>query len=194
MPTWPSAPRPCPSSATAARCSCSRTSSTSSGRAGRRRRSWPAWRRCCPRTSGCTSRRFPTCRSSAAGSSSRAARSTTSPRSSRRSTSSSRVRGTGVEAGGHRPQALRRVGRHRLRARSPSAGHEQRPSDDVHRSRCRAADPVSHHANEDTRCYFCKNKCLRTFIDVKTTIAPTDWPRRTVTHMKRAGGRRIRRE
>ncbi len=23
--------------------------------------------------------------------------------------------------------------------------------------------------NEDTRCYFCKNKCLRTFIDVKTT-------------------------
>jgi predicted CoA-substrate-specific enzyme activase len=25
--------------------------------------------------------------------------------------------------------------------------------------------------NEDTRCYFCKNKCLRTFIDVKT-VAP----------------------
>ena len=25
--------------------------------------------------------------------------------------------------------------------------------------------------NEDTRCYFCKNKCLRTFIDVKTTNA-----------------------
>ena len=24
--------------------------------------------------------------------------------------------------------------------------------------------------SEDTRCYFCKNKCLRTFIDVKTTI------------------------
>lgn len=24
--------------------------------------------------------------------------------------------------------------------------------------------------NEDTRCYFCKNKCLRTFIDVKTDI------------------------
>ena len=24
--------------------------------------------------------------------------------------------------------------------------------------------------NEATRCYFCKNKCLRTFIDVKTTI------------------------
>ena len=24
--------------------------------------------------------------------------------------------------------------------------------------------------NEDTRCYFCKNKCLRTFIDVKTEI------------------------
>jgi predicted CoA-substrate-specific enzyme activase len=24
--------------------------------------------------------------------------------------------------------------------------------------------------NEDTRCYFCKNKCLRTFIDVQTTV------------------------
>jgi predicted CoA-substrate-specific enzyme activase len=24
------------------------------------------------------------------------------------------------------------------------------------------------HRNEDTRCFFCKNKCLRTFIDVKT--------------------------
>ena len=24
--------------------------------------------------------------------------------------------------------------------------------------------------NEDTRCYFCKNKCLRTFIDVKTAL------------------------
>ncbi len=24
--------------------------------------------------------------------------------------------------------------------------------------------------NEDTRCYFCKNKCLRTFIDVKTSV------------------------
>ena len=26
------------------------------------------------------------------------------------------------------------------------------------------------HRNENTRCYFCKNKCLRTFIDVKTGI------------------------
>ena len=23
------------------------------------------------------------------------------------------------------------------------------------------------HRNEDTRCYFCKNKCMRTFIDVQ---------------------------
>ena len=28
--------------------------------------------------------------------------------------------------------------------------------------------------NEDTRCYFCKNKCLRTFIDVKTSAAATN--------------------
>ena len=30
--------------------------------------------------------------------------------------------------------------------------------------------------NEDTRCYFCKNKCLRTFIDVKTNIIGIDKP------------------
>jgi predicted CoA-substrate-specific enzyme activase len=32
-----------------------------------------------------------------------------------------------------------------------------------------AVDKISYvtHRNEDTRCYFCKNKCLRTFIDVK---------------------------
>jgi predicted CoA-substrate-specific enzyme activase len=31
--------------------------------------------------------------------------------------------------------------------------------------------------NESTRCYFCKNKCLRTFIDVKTTQIPADYRR-----------------
>src|SRR5512140_2646739 len=30
---------------------------------------------------------------------------------------------------------------------------------------------------EATRCYFCKNKCLRTFIDVKTTMLPADYKR-----------------
>jgi len=32
-----------------------------------------------------------------------------------------------------------------------------------------AVEQISYvtHRNEDTRCYFCKNKCLRTFIDVK---------------------------
>jgi predicted CoA-substrate-specific enzyme activase len=29
--------------------------------------------------------------------------------------------------------------------------------------------------NEDTRCNFCKNNCLRTFIDVRTTDAPQDF-------------------
>jgi predicted CoA-substrate-specific enzyme activase len=29
--------------------------------------------------------------------------------------------------------------------------------------------------NEATRCYFCKNKCLRTFIDVKTSIVNPDY-------------------
>ncbi|HEY8462168.1 MAG TPA: BadF/BadG/BcrA/BcrD ATPase family protein [Blastocatellia bacterium] len=30
------------------------------------------------------------------------------------------------------------------------------------------------HRNENTRCYFCKNKCLRTFIDVKVSSADED--------------------
>jgi predicted CoA-substrate-specific enzyme activase len=30
--------------------------------------------------------------------------------------------------------------------------------------------------NEDTRCYFCKNNCLRTFIDVDVTGAPAEAP------------------
>ncbi|HYP27189.1 MAG TPA: BadF/BadG/BcrA/BcrD ATPase family protein [Blastocatellia bacterium] len=30
------------------------------------------------------------------------------------------------------------------------------------------------HRNEDTRCYFCKNKCLRTFIDVKVNDGTVD--------------------
>jgi len=29
--------------------------------------------------------------------------------------------------------------------------------------------------NESTRCYFCKNKCLRTFIDVKTSVLNPDY-------------------
>jgi predicted CoA-substrate-specific enzyme activase len=32
------------------------------------------------------------------------------------------------------------------------------------------------HRNEDTRCYFCKNKCLRTFIDVKVSTAGEEIP------------------
>ncbi len=34
-----------------------------------------------------------------------------------------------------------------------------------------SVDNISYitHRNENTRCYFCKNKCLRTFIDVKVT-------------------------
>ncbi len=31
------------------------------------------------------------------------------------------------------------------------------------------------HRNEDTRCYFCKNKCLRTFIDVQIAGADESW-------------------
>ena len=36
-----------------------------------------------------------------------------------------------------------------------------------HRPRRRREYQLQDHAHEETRCYFCKNKCLRTFIDVK---------------------------
>ena len=32
------------------------------------------------------------------------------------------------------------------------------------------------HRNENTRCYFCKNKCLRTFIDVKVNLSLDEEP------------------
>ena len=144
-PTWPSAPRPCPCSATAARCSCSRTSSTSSGKAGSRRRSWPAWPTCCPRTSGCTFRRFRTW-----------LRLGTHLRAAGRHAAQSRGReGAGglhrvaLQRQGHqarrdRPRALRRIRRHRRGHRSqPPLG--EWPPDHLHRPRCRAGDQL-HHA------------------------------------------------
>ena len=56
------------------------TSSISSARAGSRKRSWRACATCCPRTSGCTFRRFRISPPSARASCCRAARSTTWPR------------------------------------------------------------------------------------------------------------------
>jgi len=40
-----------------------------------------------------------------------------------------------------------------------------------------AVDKISYttHRNENTRCYFCKNKCMRTFIDVKIASADESW-------------------
>src|SRR5487761_605763 len=40
-----------------------------------------------------------------------------------------------------------------------------------------AVEQISYvtHRNEDTRCYFCKNKCMRTFIDVKISSADESW-------------------
>ncbi|MFN7932684.1 MAG: BadF/BadG/BcrA/BcrD ATPase family protein [Bryobacteraceae bacterium] len=40
----------------------------------------------------------------------------------------------------------------------------------------RAVQEISYKTtrNEQTRCYFCKNKCLRTFIDVKTSVLSED--------------------
>jgi len=55
--SWPSGLSRCPTSATGARCSCSRTSSAFSDRAGPPSRSWRGWPTCCRRTYGTTWRR-----------------------------------------------------------------------------------------------------------------------------------------
>jgi predicted CoA-substrate-specific enzyme activase len=45
---------------------------------------------------------------------------------------------------------------------------------------------------EATRCYFCKNKCLRTFIDVKTTVLSPDYRRPAKTKVPlEAGAQRL---
>jgi len=36
------------------------------------------------------------------------------------------------------------------------------------------------HRSEDTRCYFCKNKCMRTFIDVQIASADESWKKSKV--------------
>jgi len=42
--------------------------------------------------------------------------------------------------------------------------------------------------NEDTRCYFCKNKCLRTFIDVQTTVPNPNYKPPVKTKVPLLGG------
>ncbi len=42
--------------------------------------------------------------------------------------------------------------------------------------------------NEDTRCYFCKNKCLRTFIDVKTALPNPNYKPPAKTKVPLAAG------
>jgi predicted CoA-substrate-specific enzyme activase len=42
--------------------------------------------------------------------------------------------------------------------------------------------------NEATRCYFCKNKCLRTFIDVKTNLVNLDYKPPVKTKVPLEGG------
>ncbi len=40
------------------------------------------------------------------------------------------------------------------------------------------------HRSEDTRCYFCKNKCLRTFIDVQIAEADESWKKTKIPIVK----------
>ena len=72
-------------------------------------------------------------------------------------------------AGDHRPRALRRIGSDRRGAGSAAAvaQRQDRPPSSAS-MRC-ANIRYRTTRNEDTRCYFCKNNCLRTFIDVDVT-------------------------
>src|SRR5579884_1034692 len=49
-----------------------------------------------------------------------------------------------------------------------------------------AVEKISYttHRNEDTRCYFCKNKCMRTFIDVKIAGADESWKKSKIPILK----------
>jgi predicted CoA-substrate-specific enzyme activase len=40
------------------------------------------------------------------------------------------------------------------------------------------------HRNENTRCYFCKNKCMRTFIDVKIADSDESWKKSKIPILK----------
>ena len=73
----------------------------------------------------------------------------------------------GRQAERHRARALRRIRRHRRghRGQSPVPAWAARPASSAS-TPCKKISYITHR-NEDTRCYFCKNKCLRTFIDVK---------------------------
>ena len=82
----------------------------------------------------------------------------------------------GQEAGNHRPRALRRIGRDRRGAskRCGCGSNGMRTTfiglDAVRKIEYRTT------RNEDTRCNFCKNNCLRTFIDIKTGHAACPCP------------------
>ena len=139
--------RRCRCSAMAAPCSCSPTSSTSSARAGRRKKFWPGSRRCCRRTSSCTWRSIPNL--AKLGIEIRAAgRHAAQPRrgeGARSISSDSNFRGAEVQ-----PEII--VHEHcgesgaigaAVEARAPV---QQRPSHTIHRPRRRAAHHVSHDA------------------------------------------------
>ena len=138
----------CRSSATAARCSCSRTSSTSSARAGRRRRSWPGSPTCCRRTSGCTSRRSRIWRSWA--------RNFVLQGGTQYNLAAvkaqvdfieSRFKDKGLAPERHRAQAHRRIGRHRRRARSRCGSVRERAG----ARRFIGLDAVAQHHLQDAR-------------------------------------------
>ncbi len=70
-----------------------------------------------------------------------------------------------------RARALRRSRRHRRGPRSRTASAKNgRQTTFIGLEAVHEHSATRRTRNEDTRCYFCKNKCLRTFIDVKTSV------------------------
>ena len=145
-PIWRSPPIPCRYSDTAARSSCSPTSSTSSGRVGAQKKSWPGWRRCCRRTFSCMWPAFRIWRLWARASFCKAGHKTTSRWSKLRWTSSA----NSFRAAGKKPEIIV----HEYCGESGAIGAASRAvrlwrngtADHLHRPGCRPQDRVPHHA------------------------------------------------
>jgi hypothetical protein len=156
----------CRSSATAACCSSSRRSPTCSGGAGARRRCWPGLAAVLPKNVFLYVAKAPNLARLGRGSCCRAARSATSPRSRRRWTSSARASAATPSPRSCCTSTAARRARSARGSRRSACGARGTPR------RSSAWTPPTASSTravvEDTRCHFCTNECLRTFIDVWT--------------------------
>jgi activator of 2-hydroxyglutaryl-CoA dehydratase len=163
---------PCRCSATAARCSCSPTSSTSSARAGSAQEILAGLAAVLPKNVFLYVASIPNLAALGRASCCRAARRTISPWS--------RPKWISSAAASARPASSRRSSSTSIAANpARSARRRKRCACGATAMRTTfigldAVRKIEYRTtrNEDTRCNFCKNTCLRTFIDIKTDMLP----------------------